>query len=355
MKNKIRLISLIGITLIIVLAFSINKLTSEQKTNTGKSTRSADPTIAVRAHVIKPEKLSNRVLTTGTILANEEVDLRSEISGRIMQIAFTEGSRINKGQLLIKINDAELQAQLERAESRRKLAETNENRQRQLLEKNAISQGEYDVALNELNIVKADIDLIKAQIDKTELRAPFDGVIGLKYVSEGSFITNSSQIARLQNLTSVKIDFSVPEKYSGSVRIGNAIVFRVQGSDKEYRGKIYAIEPKIDPVTRTVQLRAISTFADDRVLPGAFANVELVLAEINDALLIPTQALVPELKGQKVYLYKNGEAVSQSVEIGMRTENQIQIVSGIRPNDTLITTGILQLRGGAPVKILEFE
>jgi membrane fusion protein (multidrug efflux system) len=310
--------------------------------------------ISVKVEIIKQEKLDDKIITTGTVIANEEVEIRSEISGKISQILFKEGSSVKKGDLLIKINDLELQAQLLRAEYKKKLAEDKEYRQKMQLKMESISQQEYDVTLNELNTIIAEIKLIKAQIEKTEIKAPFDGIIGLKYVSEGSYISPSTQIANLQNLDVIKIDFSIPEKYFNNVNKGDEIVFRVQGIDKKYRGTVYAIEPKIDPITRTLNLRAICSNRDSKILSGAFANVELILKEIDNAIMIPTEALVPELKGQKVFLYKNGKAQPKIVETGIRTDKKIQIISGLQEGDTLITSGILQIRPGAQIKISNF-
>ena len=218
-----------------------------------------------------------------------------------------------------------------------------------------ISQEQYDVALNELNTVKAGIKLIHAQIEKTEIRAPFAGQIGLKYVSDGSYITPSTKIATLQNTHPVKIDFSIPEKYAGEMRRGAKVSFRIQGLPSIYQGSVYAIEPKIDQVTRTVQIRAASPNSNGELMPGAFAEIELVLKTIPNALTIPAQAVIPELSGHKVLLYKGGIVQSQPIETGIRTSSTVQIVKGIQAGDTVLTSGILQVRPGSPVNITQFE
>jgi membrane fusion protein (multidrug efflux system) len=314
-----------------------------------------DMVVPVKARIVSLETLSNSVYTTGTILANEEVELRSETSGKITKILFKEGSFVSKGDLLIKINDADLQAQLRKAESKVKLSEEKESRQRQLRDGNLISQEEYDNTRGELNVNQADYDLIKAQIDKTEIKAPFSGVVGLRSVSEGGYVTTSTIMARLQNLNSIKVDFSIPERYSSSVKTGDDLEFKISGSSNLFKAKVYAIEPKIDPGTRTLRIRAICSSTYKELIPGAFANVELSLKQTSDAILIPTVSIVPELKGQKVYLYKNGIVVPQIVEIGTREDTRVQIVSGLSNGDTVITSGILQIRPKSKVKILEFN
>lgn len=353
-KSRNIIIATVGLILVVLVSSPRLKLFSSdsEKSAAGDS---VDPTIPVTAFIVRPERISDKVLSSGTVLANEEVELKSEISGKIERILFREGSRVRKGDLLVKINDAELQAQLVKLESQVKLAEDIEQRRKVLFEKRSISPEDYERALNELNSIKAEIRLIKARIDKTEIKAPFDGIIGLRYVSEGSYVSSETKIAVLQDVTLVKVDFSIPEKYVNSVRKDQLIRFTVAGSDEAFAGKIYAIEPKIDPVTRTVQLRAISANRGGKIIPGAFAQVELVLQQLNNALMIPTEALVPELKGQKVFLYKYGYAQPLSVETGIRTETKIQITAGLQAEDTIITSGILQMAPGLPVRISEIN
>jgi membrane fusion protein, multidrug efflux system len=353
-KYKKIIITAVVITAALVLIL-IPKLGSSGEVTPAAGRPQAGGALGVSAYIVNSETLENNVFTTGTIMANEEVELRSETSGKIVQIHFDEGTTINKGQLLVKINDEELKAQLERARYRFKLLEDREYRQKILLNREAISQEDYDVSLNELNMAKSEVDLIQAQINKTEIRAPFSGRIGLKSVSEGSFVNNSNIIATLQNINPVKIDFSVPEKYSLQVQKGDKINFTVTGSEERFTAEVYAIEPKIDPVTRTLRIRAIFKNDRGRILPGSFADVQLVLKEINNAILIPTQSVIPELRGQKVFLYKNGQAVPREIQTGIRNEATVQVIEGLSESDTVITSGILQLRPGMPVSISRFN
>ena len=312
-------------------------------------------TLSVDAFVTSTGVLENRIVTTGTVRANESVDLVSEASGKITQIHFREGSAVGKGQLLVKINDADLQAQLERAKVRLSLAEKKEARNRQLLERGSISQQEYDLALNEAQVLEAELRVIQAQIDKTEIRAPFDGVIGLRYVSEGSFISPQTRIGLLQSLNPVKIDFTIPEKYAGRVRAGDEITFRVAGLGQSFRGEVYAVEPSVRQETRSLQLRALSPNRDRALLPGAFADVELLIDRIDDALVVPSIAVMPELNGKKVFLFEGGKVTPRSVDTGIRTDETVQVVSGISPGDTVIVSGIQMVRPGQPVKVASID
>lgn len=354
-KNTKKIIVGLTIAVILAIVFLPKFLSSSGAGSNLMTGGRPDMIVPVKAHIVVLETLSNSVFTTGTVLANEEVELRSEVSGKIVRILFKEGSFVSKGDLLIKINDADLQAQLRRAESKVKLSQEKEARQRQLRDGNLISQEEYDNTVGELNVNLADFDLIKAQIDKTEIRAPFSGIVGLRSVSEGSYVTTSTVMARLQNFNSIKVDFSIPERYSASVKTGDELEFKISGSSNQFKAKVYAIEPKIDPGTRTLQIRAICSSSYKELIPGAFANVELSLKQTSDAILIPTVSIVPELKGQKVYLYKNGVVVPQNVELGTREETRVQIISGLSLGDTVITSGILQIRPNSKVKISEFN
>ncbi|MEX1063596.1 MAG: efflux RND transporter periplasmic adaptor subunit [Balneolaceae bacterium] len=305
----------------------------------------------VEAVELEPETLDDRIYASGTVQANEIVDLRSEISGKIVDIHFEEGRSVAAGQLLLKINDSELQAQRRRAQFQLSLAEQREERQQRLLERGGISQEEYDAIVNEVNVLRAEIDLVDAQIEKTEIRAPFDGVVGLKYVSTGSFISSDTQIATLNDINPVKIDFSVPERYSTSVEPGDRLQFDVQGRDSTFTGEVYAVEPRIDRQTRTLQIRAVSDNSDQLLIPGAFASIELILDSVDNALMLPTIAVIPDMNRQKVFLYRNGEVEEVSVTTGLRTESSVRITDGVAPGDTVLTTGLLQVRPGMPVEL----
>lgn len=307
--------------------------------------------ISVEAVEVVEETLEDLIYTSGSIRADEQVELSAEASGIITNISFNEGSVVEKGDLLVKINDSELQAEKQRATFRLNLAEQREERQRRLLERGGISQDDYDATLNEVNVIRSELDLINARINQTEILAPFSGQVGLKYVSEGSYISPNSQIASLQALNPVKIDFSIPERYIARVSIGDRIDFTVQGVDSTFAGEVYAIEPRISRDTRTIQIRAISENDGRLLFPGAFANITLILDEIDDALMLPAISIIPELNAQKVYVVRDGAVEEVRVESGIRTSNKVQVVEGIAPGDTVLTTGLLQVNPGTEVEI----
>lgn len=345
---------LIGIVLLGGLGLLLwPKFNTPQEEGAGGGAFQQNSVLSVNAVIVQPEVIRDRINTTGTILPNEIVELSAETSGKIVAIYFDEGRSVKRGDLLLKINDSELQAQLTSAQLRLKLAGEIEQRQKSLLDKAGLSQAEYDVAANEMSVQQASVDLIKAQIEKTELRAPFDGMIGLRYVSEGSYLTSSTRIATLQDVDPIKIEFSIPERHASRAGLGDAIFFTVEGYTGSYRGEIYAFEPLIQQDTRSLRLRARSPNLGTRLLPGSFANVELVFEEIEDALTVPSVALIPELGGTKVFLFQAGSASPRQVVTGIRMASDVQILSGLAPGDTVITSGIQQIFPGMPVQLAD--
>ncbi len=302
-------------------------------------------------YIIVPTRMSELINSIGTLRPDEETDLSFETAGKIVKINFTEGTKVKRGDLLAKINDRPLQAQLEKLLVQLKMAEAKEFRQRSLLDKDAISQESYDQIHTDVQSIKADINLIKARISETELRAPFDGSIGLRGLSEGAYVTANTKIAKLVKLSPIKIDFSIPEKYASDINIGYPITFSIVGieSDKLYNASVYAFDPRIVEGTRTVSLRALYDNKNEELKPGRYAGITLELSKIENAIAIPTEALIAEMEGEKVFVYKGGKARSVNVTTGLRTESLIQITKGLSFGDTLLTTGIMQLRQNLPV------
>lgn len=308
------------------------------------------------AYIVQPMHMTDRVRATGTLQADESVDLSAEVAGRVTGIFFREGSSVSRGQLLVQLNDAELQAQRERLRYRIELAETREERQRRLLEIGGVSRDEYDGALGELNVLRAELNLVDAQLARMEIRAPFSGIIGLRHISEGAYVAPQTQIATLQALSPMKLEFSVPERYAPHVQIGHTIEFTIAGSESTFEGVVYAFEPNVSIDTRTLLIRARVSNPRGELLPGSFADLEMTIHEIPDALPIPTTAIVQDLEGARVWLVENGRASSRIVETGLRTDNTVQITQdGIAQGDTVLVTGLQAAREGLPVRILSFE
>lgn len=307
--------------------------------------------MTVSGIIVKPQTFDNNLSLSGSIEANEQVEIRSEVSGLVENINFQEGSNVSKGQLLFKVNDIELRALLTQAKTKEGLASENERRAKLLLQKEAISQEEYDLARADYKSTQAQSQLINAQIAKTSVRAPFSGKIGLRSISPGTYITPSTLVAKLVNISKLKITFSIPEKYANQIRTNSNIRFSVSGSSEKYTAKIYAIEPEVAIETRTLQVRAIAENIDGKLLPGTFADVEMPLDIIKNAIVVPSEAIIPVQNGKKVFISFKGMAKEVMVETATRTDASILILSGLNVGDTLLTSGVMALKNETPVTV----
>jgi membrane fusion protein (multidrug efflux system) len=347
-----RALAYAAVGMLLVAGALVPRLLSSRSTEATREAASTAPSaVPVRVIAVTPQTLTERLSTTGTIRANEEVEIVAEIAGKVAAIHFREGRPVTANQLLVDIDDTQLAAERERAAYRLSLAERSEERQRRLLDDGLTSQEEYDFALSELNVLKAELELAEARLVKTRIHAPFAGIIGLRDVSLGTYLTPQTRIATLQDVDPVKIDFSVPEKYVGHVGPGATIQFRTKGSDEEHTGTVVAVEPLVDLETRSLTVRARCPNPDGVLVPGAFADVEIVVRRIEDALAVPSRAIIPELGGKKVFVYEGGEAQPRPVETGLRTAELVEVTEGLEPEDKVIVTAIQRLRPGLPVEI----
>lgn len=349
MKIKNLVIAIIVIALGGMIAFRITKNKAEN--DKGNDKNGKKPAIPVTFYVVKGQDFSNTISLSGSIEANEQIEIRSEVSGIVENIAFTEGSSVTKGQVLFKVNDIELRAQLAQAKTKESLASENERRAKLLLQKEAISQEEYDIASADYRTAKAQTQLIQAQIGKTTVRAPFSGKIGLRSISPGTYVTPTTLIAKLFSTNPLKITFSIPEKYATEISKNNTITFTVPNVKETFTAKIYALEPAIEATTRTLQIRALTDNSNGKLLPGTFANIELPLKNIKDAIIIPTEAIVPIQDGKKVFIANNGKAKEVKVETLTRTDKAVVITSGLKIGDTVLTSGVMSLKDEADIKI----
>lgn len=307
--------------------------------------------LPVSVYVAEYQTGENGLMRLGTLVANEKVDLVSELSGRVTEVNFKEGQFIKKGQVLVKLNDDELQTQLTRAKYQLRLLEQRLERQKILLEKDAVSREDYDKVLTEYNVLKQDIEELQIRINKMKVRAPFDGVIGFRQVSNGAFLQPGSKISGMVDIANLKLEFSIPEKYITANLVGSMASFTVEGSEKVFPARIYAMDPQIDVNTRTILLRALYNNKDGFLRPGMSARVSMKTANEKKYLYAPNQAVVPDSKGRFVWLKKNGKAVATQVQTGNRTTENLEILSGIEVGDTIITTGLMQLREGMDVAV----
>ncbi len=311
--------------------------------------------LSVTATVLEPQTLrSDLYIATGILLPDEEVTLTFETSGKITQISFNEGAMVQKGQLLAKINDAPLQAELRKLQAQLPLAEDRVYRQKTLLEKDAISQETYQSVNTDLEKLKADIELVESKIEQTELRAPFSGMIGLRQVSVGAYASPTVEISKLTKISPLKLEFSMNENQVAQIKPGTEIEFTVANDLNVYSAELYAVESQLDPKTLTLRGRARYANADGKLKPGLSGNIQALLSEIPNAIVIPSISSITEMGRDIAYVYRNGIAQEVEIHKGYRTASHVQILSGVSAGDTLLTTGVMQLRNGMPVNIANF-
>ncbi len=346
----------VGVLLIVVVVLALPKidLAGDEDSGSGNNAppgrgKGGGAPARVVAYVVQTGKTSTPITLAGTLLPNEQTGITSEVSGKITHINFNEGQHVSQGAVLAKLNDAELQASLSKAESRLKLAELNEKRKSALLERNGVSPAEYEVAVNELEVARADIALLKAQIEKTVIRAPFSGRVGLRQVSVGAYVTPSTTLTTIYDLDPLKLEFSIPESYALRVTPGTVFHYTVDGVSGRRTARVYAVEAGVDPSTRTRRVRATSPNGNRDILPGQFAAVEMPTGTSRSLPIIPTQGLIPTMEGQQVMVIREGKATPQPVTTGSRSESFIEVSEGLESGDTIIIEGLQTVRPGSPV------
>jgi membrane fusion protein (multidrug efflux system) len=301
---------------------------------------------------VKTSSINEVVEASGTILANEATEIRPEISGRITQLNIREGAVVPKGSLLVKIYDADLQAQLNKLLVQLQIAEKTEERQKELLKIGGIAQQDYDLSTLQVSNIKADIELTRVNISKTEIRAPYNGRLGLKSISPGAYISPTTLITTITQMNQMKIEFSVPEKYSAQINNGLTLDFMLDGSTKSYKANVLAREGSVDQNTRNLRIRAVvQGGADQFLVPGTFAKVRMILGENRNAIMIPSNAVIPQARNKQVALYRGGMASMIDIDTGIRDSSNVQVLSGLKAGDTLVTSGLLFIKPGAKLKL----
>ncbi len=307
----------------------------------------AGPLMA-EVHVVKSAPFAQTLSTVGTLRANESVTLVSELSRRLVKIHVQEGSEVAAGDLLFKLDDSDLVAELGEIDARLKLAETNKKRVENLLPTKAVSLQELDNSGAALDILQAQRNTQAVQIAKTEIRAPFAGRVGVRQVSEGAFVSPATPLVTLQDVSRIKVDFPLPERYANEVKSGQKFTFTVAGNGQVFEGDVTVLEPAIDAATRSLLVRGMCS-APKGLLPGGFAEVTLSLDGLANGFMVPTQALVPSARGQGVYVIEEGKAKLKTVEIGIRTDEQVQVLRGLNEGDVVAITNLLRIRPGLEV------
>jgi len=303
--------------------------------------------VIVEVVVAGNEDVSNNIEVNGSVLSNEMVDLHPEVSGRLVYLNLPDGATVKEGTLLARVNDAELQAQLEQQKTQLDLATKTLKRLDDLLKVNGVNQADYDAALSHFNTILANMKVINAQIDKTVIRAPFSGELGIRVVSPGAYVTPQTLIGSLHQTDKVKIDFTVPETFASLVIKGNQVKIQTDGFDENLDAIITAIEPQINTVSRNIKVRAM--LVNGIIHPGAF--VKVYLEQNRKGIMVPSNAVIPDALSNQVVLVKKNKAIFVNVETGLRNANLIELSGGVSPGDSIIVSGMLFVRPGAPVQV----
>jgi membrane fusion protein (multidrug efflux system) len=304
----------------------------------------------VEAEVAKAERIAQEIIAVGSLRSNESVTLRSEIAGRITGIHFREGQPVNQGALLFELDDSVYRAELEQARAGLALSERNHERAKELFGRNLISTRERDEAAARLDVDRATVALAEARLAKARIRSPFQGVVGLRAVSPGDYITAGQALAPLEQLSVLKADFRLSEAALSVIKVGQTLNLEVDAyPGKVFPGRVYAIDPRLAEETRSIGVRARVPNDQGELRPGLFARVRLVIAERGEAVLVPEQSIIPQADQLFVYVIEDGKAAMRPVQLGLRQAGRVEVTSGVRPGDVVITAGAQKIGPGAPV------
>lgn len=336
-----------GFVFIFLLLFACDG--KKEQTVTGRP-RASGP-MAVHAFVVSQSTISEDVEVPGTLRPFEETAIRAEVGGRVVQMNIREGSLVQKGTVLVKLFDEDLRAQLRKLRVQLQIREKTAERNRELLQINGISQQEYDLSTLEVENLRADIESTEIAISKTEIRAPYRGVAGLRNISLGSYISPSDIVTTIRQVEQLKLEFSVPEKYAKDIGKGYDVRFRVDGGTQDHTASVIATENSVDQATRTLQVRAVVSGKNPELVPGLFAKVNLQLGKNDNALLVPTEAVIPNIRNKQVVLLRGQSARFTVVETGLRDSAYVEILHGVHVGDTVITSGLMAIRPETKVRI----
>ena len=305
----------------------------------------------VDGYIVHTQSISENVEVPGTIIANEATEIHPSVSGRVVYLNIKEGAYVNKGTVLVRVFAGDLQAQLNKLQVQQKISEQKSARLEELVKIGGVSQQDYELGKLDVSNIKSDIDIVLSNLSRTIVRAPFAGKLGLKNISPGAYITPTTIIATIQQTSQLKLDFTVPEKYTSQIKPGQLVTFTYQGTDRKFLAKVIALESSVTENTRSLMVRSVVQDKDAMLIPGGFAKVILSFEPDPNALMVPSQAIIPQARGKKVILYNGGFAKFQDVTTGIRDSANVQITSGIRAGDTVVITGLMSVRPDGKIQI----
>jgi membrane fusion protein (multidrug efflux system) len=335
--------------IILSLLVSCSSKRKEQAAAQQKGTKPPPP--KVNAFVVATKTVSESLEIPGSLVADDATDIHPEVSGRIVNLNIREGAYVGKGAVLAKLYDGDLQAQKRKLQVQLQIAQQTQARHEQLVRIGGISKEDFAASGLQVSNLRADLDIINTEISKTVIRAPFSGKLGLKQISTGAYVTPQTAIASIQKTSDLKIDFNLPEKYAGDISLGQFVNFTVEGSDRNYSAVISATQAGIEQTTRSLTVRATVRGETTGLMPGNFAKVTLRFEPDHNALMIPSQAIIPQARGKKVIVYRDGKAHFVDVVTGVRDSSMVQITEGLTKGDTVVITGLLSIKPDAKIMV----
>lgn len=338
-------------TFCLIAAIPLIMIACQANKKTDKKDAPKLPPAKVDAYIVSTALINNDIEVPGSLAPFEETNIQPEISGRVTGIYFKEGALVSKGSVLVKLYDADLQAQLKKLQVQLAISKKTEERQNELLKINGISQQDYDLSLLSVKNLQADIDILQTSIAKTALRAPYTGKTGLRNISMGAYINPATVVTTIREVNQLKLMFTVPEKYSAKMKAGELVHFKIDGTKDIFPATILATENNIAEDTRSMKIKAVVSKANDKLFAGAFAKVMLALSKNETALFIPTQAIIPQARGKKIMAYRNGLASLEDVTTGVRDTAMVEITNGLKIGDTVLITGLLTIKPGNKVAL----
>ncbi|MEO8416062.1 MAG: efflux RND transporter periplasmic adaptor subunit [Ginsengibacter sp.] len=342
---------LAGILFLFYLSSCSNKSNDPADPPKNVKRQDANTPLAVEGYIVAPSVLNTNIDVAGTLLPFEETEIHPEVAGKVIMLSIKEGSIVKRGTLLARLFDGDLQAQLHKLDVQLKVADKTQGRQDELLKIGGISQADYDLSVLSVSSIKADMQVLQASIDKTIIRAPFDGKIGFKNISIGAYVTPATIVTTIRQINKLKLEFSVPEKYTSKIALGSTVNFSTESSTKKYKARIVATESGITEENRSLKVHGLVENVDNNITSGSFAKVNFDMGDDNNAIMIPTEAIIPQSRDKKVIVYHNGAAAFNTVTTGVRDSAKVEILKGINIGDTVITTGLLNIKPGSKISI----
>lgn len=320
----------------------------------GSTAPKAEAPIPVEASAVRIDTVLRQIRAVGTLRSNESVLVASEVSGRILEIAGVEGQEVPRGRVILRLDPAIYEAELAQAEAALALSQRNHKRATDLKASGAGTGRALDEAIANLRNDEAAVSLAQARLAKTQITAPFSGVLGLRRMSVGAYVNPGDMIVNLEQIDPLKVDFRIPENALASAKVGQQLFVTVDALPGEtFEGSVYAVDPQVDETARNIVLRATLPNSDGQLRPGLFARVALVIERHENAILVPERSLVPMAEDQFVFRVAEGKAVLTKVALGERVGSEVEILEGLNPKDVVVTDGVLKIRDGSPVELLQ--